>query len=237
MEDIRLIADELQDGVPGYATTKFMVLKDSPIQTIEDLRGKVLATNGVGGGVDIAMRAILRNHGLQEQRDYQDVEVAFPNMLAALSAKRVDMIGAVASIQYNPNLQAVARPLFTAGGELGPSESLMWAARAPYIQQNRPALVDFLEDTLRVQRWYLDAAHHGEAIGIIARLTKQKPEDIDWYFTEKDFYRDPNGRPDLDSVAKDLKIMRSIGLLKTDIDAAKYADLSLVKEAANRLKP
>jgi len=39
MEDLRLIANELEDGVPGYATTHFMVLKDSPIKTIDDLKG------------------------------------------------------------------------------------------------------------------------------------------------------------------------------------------------------
>src|SRR6185437_11853785 len=38
MQDLRLIANELEDGVPGYATTHFMVLKDSPIKTIDSQR-------------------------------------------------------------------------------------------------------------------------------------------------------------------------------------------------------
>src|ERR1700756_4308937 len=75
MDDIRLIANELEDGVPGYATTHFMVLKDSPIKTIEDLKGKVVATNGIGSGLDIAMRYILKQHKLEEKRDYTDVEI------------------------------------------------------------------------------------------------------------------------------------------------------------------
>src|SRR6476619_10952 len=42
--DLRVIADEFQDGVPGYFSTEFYVLKDSPIQKVEDLKGKVVGT-------------------------------------------------------------------------------------------------------------------------------------------------------------------------------------------------
>src|SRR6185312_7072658 len=48
MADLRAIADEFQDGVPGYYTDEYMVLKDSPIKTVTELKGKVLATNGAG---------------------------------------------------------------------------------------------------------------------------------------------------------------------------------------------
>src|SRR5579862_8427991 len=39
MSDLRIISDELQDGVPGYYSNEYMVLKDSPIKTVEDLKG------------------------------------------------------------------------------------------------------------------------------------------------------------------------------------------------------
>jgi len=45
MEDLRVICDEIQDGVVGHSTNEFMVLKDGPIKTVADLKGKVLATN------------------------------------------------------------------------------------------------------------------------------------------------------------------------------------------------
>ena len=50
MSDLRIIADELHDGVPGYYSNQALVLKDSPIKTVEDLRGKVLAAAGYGTG-------------------------------------------------------------------------------------------------------------------------------------------------------------------------------------------
>jgi sulfonate transport system substrate-binding protein len=64
LDDMRVICDEFQDGVPGYYSQEFMVLKDSPIKTVEDLKGKVVATNAAGSAVDVAMKAMLHKHGL-----------------------------------------------------------------------------------------------------------------------------------------------------------------------------
>jgi len=58
LDDIRVIADEFQDGVPGYYTQEYFVRKDSGIDKVEDLKGKVIGTNAGGSAVDIAMRAI-----------------------------------------------------------------------------------------------------------------------------------------------------------------------------------
>ena len=44
ISDLRVIADEFRDGVPGYFSNQYFVRKDSGIKKIEDLKGKVLAT-------------------------------------------------------------------------------------------------------------------------------------------------------------------------------------------------
>ena len=233
MDDVRLIADELEDGAPGYSTTHF-TLKDSPIKTIGDLKGKVVATNGIGSGLDIALRYILHRHGMEEKRDYTDVEINFPNMKSALGERRVDLVSAVLPFMYDPELVKIGRTLFYQGDEVGPSELLMWGARTGFIEKNHAALVDFMEDVLRMQHWYFDPANHQEAIAIVAKLTKQPPEALDWVFTTKDFYRNPNGRPDLKAVAANLRMEKELGYLKTDIDVPQHADLSLVDEASKR---
>ena len=58
------------------------MLKDSTIHKIEDLKSKVIATNAAGSAIDIAMRAMLRKHGLEANRDYTMVEAPFPAMRA-----------------------------------------------------------------------------------------------------------------------------------------------------------
>ena len=235
MEDVRIIADELEDGRPGWATTHFTVLKDSPIKTIDDLKGKVVATNGIGSGLDIALRWVLLQHHLQAKTDYTDVEINFPNMKPALAEHKVDLISAVLPFMYDPELVKIGRTLFEQGAETGPSELLMWAARAPYIKEHRAALVDLMEDVLRAQRWYFDPANREEAVKIAAKITHQPPQALGWVFTKRDFYRSPNGDPDLKTVAADLKMEKELGLLKGDIDVAKYADLTIVGEASKRL--
>ena len=95
LDDMRVVADEFQDGVAGYRADDFDVLADGPIQKVEDLKGKVVATNAAGSGVDVAMRAILRKHGLEANRDYTIIEAPFPAMRAMLAEKKVDLISAV----------------------------------------------------------------------------------------------------------------------------------------------
>ena len=80
LTDLRIISDDFQDGVPGYYTDQYFVMNDSAIKTVEDLKGKVLATNAAGSAVDIAMRAMLRKHHLNDKTDVTIVEAAFPNM-------------------------------------------------------------------------------------------------------------------------------------------------------------
>src|SRR5216683_4485779 len=65
LDDLRVIADEFQDGVPGYYSQEYMVLADGPIKKIEDLKGKVVATVAAGAAVDVAIRTMLRRHGLE----------------------------------------------------------------------------------------------------------------------------------------------------------------------------
>jgi NitT/TauT family transport system substrate-binding protein len=237
MDDIRVVADLYQDGIEGYYTSEYMVLADGPIKTIEDLKGKVLASNGIGGAIDMAMRKILLDHGLKEKRDYRIVEVEFPNMTAALKQKKVDLAGEVTPFSIAAHKDGVLRTLFTLQGAMGPAQTTLLAARAGFLKDHRAQLVDFFEDWIRATRWYLDPRNHGEAVDILAGFTKTpKAEFDDWVFTKKDYYRDPDGKPNMAALTSNLKVQKELGLLDMDIDVAKYADLSLVEDAAMRLK-
>ncbi len=235
MDDLRVICDEIEDGVASHATNQFMVLKDGPVKTVADLKGKVLATNVIGSAVDIAMRAVLRRSGLEANRDYTIVEAPFPAMRAMLAEKKADLISAVPPFSLDPDLNAMAHSLFTQKDAFGVTQLTMWTARTPFIQQNHAALVDFLEDTIRAIRWYSDPKNHEEAVAIVARLNKAPPARMEWAFTDKDQYRDPNGMPNLSALQSNLQLQKQVGFLKDDIDVKKYSDVSMVEEAAKRL--
>jgi len=236
MDDIRVISDDFEDGVPGYATNQFEVLADGPIKKIEDLKGKVLATNAVGSGVDVAMRAMLHKRGLEANRDYTVIEAPFPAMKAMLAEKKVDLIPAVLPFSLDPELKKIARPLFTSADAIGVSQFVMWSARKPFIDAHRAALVDFLEDTLRIVHWYLDPSNHAAAAQIASQLTKQPPERFGWLFTKTDYYRNPKMVPNLDALQKNVDMTKDLGFVKASFDVKTHSDLSLIEEAAKRLQ-
>jgi ABC-type nitrate/sulfonate/bicarbonate transport system substrate-binding protein len=236
MDDIRVIASDFEDGVDGYHTTQFEVLKDGPIRKVDDLKGKVVATNAVGAAVDIAMKAMLHKRSLEANRDYTEIEAPFPAMKAVLAEKKAALIPAVPPFVFDPGLKKIARTLFTSKDAIGVSQFIVMTARKPFIDQHRAALVDFLEDTLRIARWYLDPKNHDAVAEIFSKLTKQPPSRFGWVFTKEDFYRDPNLLPDLDALQKNVDMTKELGFIKAGMDVKSHSDLSLIEEAAKRFK-
>jgi sulfonate transport system substrate-binding protein len=234
LDDLRIIADEFQDAAPGYYSSQFFVRKDSGINRIEDLKGKVLATNVIGSGVDIGMKAALKKHGLIDKRDFTVIEAPFPTMASLLKEKKADLV--VGVMPFSLGLQRAAMPLFEQKDGLGRSQFVFWVMRKPYIDKHRAALVDFMEDVLRIERWYLDPKNHAEVAQIASKILKVPPERFGWLFTKKDYYRDPNGQPDLKALQNNVNTAADLGFLKPGLDVMKHADLSIVKEAAARLK-
>ena len=236
IDELRVVADEFQDGYAGYRADDFEALADGPIRKIEDLKGKVVATNAVGSGVDVAMKAMLHKHGLEPNRDYTVVEAPFPGMRAMLAEKKVDMIPTVLPFAFDPELKKIARPLFSITDAIGVSQFAMWVIRKPFIDQNRAALVDFMEDSMRIERWYLDPNNHDAVAAIAAAVTKQPADHFGWLFTKNDYYRAPDMRPDLAALQKNVDMTKDLGFVKASFNVKAHSDLSLVEEAAQRLQ-
>jgi NitT/TauT family transport system substrate-binding protein len=236
LDDLRVIADEFQDGVAGYHTNTFSVLPDGPIKKVEDLKGKVVATNSMGSAVDIVSRAMLKKHGLEDKRDYTTVEAPFPTMKAMLAEKKADLIPTVPPFSFDPELKKNSRVLFTSKDAIGISQFIVWAARKSFIDKNRAAMVDFMEDMMIIERWFMDPKNKNEVMQIASKITKAPPERFGWLFTKEDYYRNPNMLPNLDALQSNINTTKDLGFIKAPLDVKRYSDLSLAQEAAKRLK-
>jgi sulfonate transport system substrate-binding protein len=237
MSDLRIIADEIQWGIPGYGTADFAVLKDSPYKTDTDLKGKVLVTNGIGGGLDMIMKAEMLKHGMIDKRDFSVVEVAFPNMKSVLMEHKADLVPSTLPWSRDPEFQANTRTLFTTADAMGHVALSFWVARQGFLDKNKAAMSDFLEDYVRSIHWYLDPKNHDAAVKFVADFTKVPAATMqDWLFTKADNYRDPNGLTDIDAVSRNIHSQKELGLIKADLDAHQYDGLALIKEAAGRVK-
>jgi sulfonate transport system substrate-binding protein len=157
-------------------------------------------------------------------------------MRAMLAEKKVAMIQGTLPFSLDPELRKIARPLFTSKDAIGLSQFVFWTARKAFLEKNRAAMNDFMEDTLRIERWFFDPANHDAVMQIAAKVTKQPAERFSWAFTKADFYRDPNMLPNLSALQSNINTTRDLGFVKMDIDVQKYADLSFAQEAAKRLK-
>lgn len=235
IDDLRIISDVSQNRAQDSFTTHFLVLKDGPIKTVEDMKGHVGASLAAGSAVDISMRAMLRRHGLDDRKDVTIVEAAFPNMKAMLLEKKADLVAVIPPYTEDPDLKAQSTTLFPQKDAMGPIQLIVWVGRAPYLAAHRAALVDFMEDSLRVTRYFTDPAHHDEVAALAAEKLKQPREQVDMLWTKNDSYRDPDGLPDLAALQHNIDTQREIGLIEQSIKVTDYADLSIVKEAAARL--
>jgi NitT/TauT family transport system substrate-binding protein len=232
--DLRIVADVVADGHEGYFSEPFVVLADGPIKTIDDVKGKRIATNTIGSASDSAMRAMFRKSNIKDS-DFTTIETSFSNMPAMLDGGKVDMIGVLpqfADMLKDPKYKV----LFTARDAVGPTQAVMWAIRADVIAAHRAVFVDFFEDHLRGRRWFQDPANHKEAVAICADVTKLPEDKLGYVFTKVDFYRSPDGVPDVGLAQKEIDEAVELKVLPKPVKLApQYVDLSLVEEAKKRI--
>ena len=242
LDELRIIADEIQDGAPGYFSDQYLVLKDSPIKTVDDLKGRVIATNAIGSGTDIPLRAMLLKHNLKDKENVTIVELPASAVLPSLQEGKVVLRVATMPDFSDPTLRNATRTLFTQAEAMnGVSQLGMLVARASVIKQHRDAFVDFLEDALRQERWYYDPANRQAALEIAAKVSKLPESRFDsWLFKKNgavgDYYRDLSGKPNIEALQSNIDEQKKLGFIKERIDVANYVDLSLVEEAAKRLQ-
>ena len=223
---LTIISDNYQDGQGDNASNSFFVLKDSPIKTVADLKGKKIGINAFGSAIDPPLRVMLKKNGLDPRRDVQIVEVAFPNMASAIREKRVDC-----GVLVIPFLAAEApkgdlRVLFTARDAIGSSSVIFQVVTNSFLKANEKAVRAFLADYVQGLAWYYDPANRAKAIDQIADFTKSPKPVLESYFaTSRDYYRDRGGCVPLASIQKPIDVMVEEGILAEKVDAAKYFNL------------
>jgi NitT/TauT family transport system substrate-binding protein len=233
--DVRAVGGVL-GSKPPFSDEAFWVKKASNINKIEDLKGKTVAVNSRGSGVDTAQRKMLRQHGLMDGKDYQVVEVRFAAMMATLDSDKVDMAFLVLPFSLMAERNDGLKKLFTTREAMGPTETAIWGAKANVIAKNRAAFVDFFEDNIRARTWLYDPKNHEQVVKIVAKLTKQPESAFEpWLFTERDTFRAKDCMIDVKLLQSNIDDLVKEGLLPSTIDVAKYTDLSMVEEAKKRL--
>ena len=233
--DLRVIAQQISTEVPGYLQTYFWV-RANEIKQVEDLKGKVIGVSARGSNVDSAAHMVMAKHNLTEPKDFQVLEIGFPTQLPALIDKRLDAAVLVPPFHLRARNNPDLKPIFSVGDAFGPVETLMWMAKADYVAKNRAALVDFLEDNIRMRRWMFDPKTRMDAIKQLSDFTKIPVEGFtEWVYTTGDYYYEPHALVDVDRLQRNIDTMKAVDIVPAAIKVAPYVDMSLAKEAVARV--
>jgi sulfonate transport system substrate-binding protein len=234
-QPIVAISDLCRDG-PWFSNV-FAVLDNSPVKSIADLKGKVIAINARGGSVDMAVRHMLNRNGLKPDSDVTIVEMGFGAMEAVLREGRATLSVFDPALWARVQQKGGVRPLFHQRDAQGTEQFLLYAVKAEFAKKNRAVLVDWLEDYVRGVNWLFDPANRDAAVQKAATLTKQDPALLKlWAFQEgKDWYHDPKGRLDVKAFQANVDMLTQFNILPRALNVADHIDESLVEEATGRL--
>ncbi len=235
--DMRIVADVVQNGVPGYNAIWFGVRAEDPIREVKDLKGKTVATLGFGTFIDLAMRVAMKKAGLDPAKDATIVQVRFPAMEANLREKKVDMIQLVPPFYQIATAKGGIRILYTGAEALGPVQALILAARADFLQKNPRRAQAFFDDYYRYLQYAMDPKNRDEMIEIGAKMQNIPPAGFKgWWNTRDDFYRSPDGLPNIDAAKREMHLLKEFGIIDATVDLDRWVDLSFMKKAAQNYR-
>jgi ABC-type nitrate/sulfonate/bicarbonate transport systems, periplasmic components len=233
--DMKVIADVSSWSSHDHQGPVMVVKSDSGINSVKDLKGKILAISAKGTGFHYALLANLRKAGLKPS-DYTIVEVRIPAMDAALREGRVNLITTLPPFLYATEKKGGVKRLFKPEDAMGDVQALVLVGRTEFLKKNSDAMKDFMEDYLIALRWFDDPRNHEEAVKITAAFTKRPAKIYEGFaFTKKDLYRSPTATPNIKALQRNIDLMQELGVIKQKADVTPYLDLSYLNAAKQRL--
>jgi ABC-type nitrate/sulfonate/bicarbonate transport system substrate-binding protein len=216
--DIVITGELLEERRPFFETP-WMVRKDSGIDSLEDLRGKTVATAAVGGSTDYLQDFHIEEQaGLKAGRDYEKVEVPFGQMQETLLAGRVDM-GLFPQPFYGAiNATGDVKPMFRLNDQIEPFVQILNGCRRDFVEENEAAMRAFQEDWARIADWMAEPANRDEVIAASAAATKIPADVLDRFLlTEKDYFRPERGAVSVDALQEEWDFFRERGGIEEDL--------------------
>ena len=236
MDDLRVVADEFQDGNAGHRSDDFQAPADGPIKKVEDLKGKAVATNAGGSGVESRSRAMLRKHGLEEKRDYTIVEAPFHGCGRCWRKRKSTSYGRAAVCARSG--AAEDRPPAVLHQQCDRRVAVLPVGRPQAVHRQEPSRPRRFHGGFAAHRALVSRPlNHQAGDGYLRPASPSSPpERFAWVYTDQDNYRDPNMLPDLAALQKNVDMTKDLGFVKASFDVKAHSDLSLIEEAAKRLK-
>ena len=201
------------------------------ITSVKDLKGKKIATTGVGAVATFMARQVLTKHGLDGNKDVTYLDVGQGNQLAALLGGGFD--AAILSVEQRyVALDKGMREMFFMGNEVKNSWGTL-ATTDKLIKENPKMVGGFVRATIKALR-YLRQEKEGaisamlKFSGVSRQQATRVYDDIIGTFTR-------NGVVDDETQRNDLNIIRQVTNTNETMPNAKAYDFSFAQEADQQL--
>jgi NitT/TauT family transport system substrate-binding protein len=236
-----LVMDLADKGIPVKIVSLahrsgavIMVRTESPIKTMKDLKGKLIAIPSRFAVDYLYVRKLLKKYGMTE-KDIDIIEMAPPDMPAALYAKSVDAYATGEPFGAVAQRAGYARPLYMTRNDWPNYICCVLTVREELIRENRPLVQQLVNYTLEAGRW-LDSSpeNRKRAVELAAAPSffNQDPRVLQFVMDN------PRDRV----TYQDLRLIRSefdelmqfsieAGMLKRPVPYEKYVDESFTRNA------
>jgi len=195
-----------QSGDAPPRRNVIVVLKDSPINTVEDLKGKHLSAGRISCPYFSAFE-VLKKHGLEIDNDYKRGDVRFINSISTAGQVSGFLAGKFEALSIHPGASAYT-PLETQGlvkevsASLEGGYYLTGGGRTSYFvprdwaNQNPDLVKAFLVVYAKARRWILD--NPDESANIIARELREPKHVALYNIKDNSSYMFVAGQPSYD---------------------------------------
>ncbi|SOC40561.1 ABC transporter substrate-binding protein [Ureibacillus acetophenoni] len=231
-----IVADKGREQ-QGFSSSALLVPADSPVTSVEDLKGKKIGITQTGSTFHYMAGRLLENHGLT----ISDVDLvplnSIPGLMDSLKSKQVDAV-----ILNEPNISTVVsegygKVITQVGDEIEYQTSGVFFS--PKFAENKDVAVRFMKAYAKATQYYYDAVlikedgeivpgeNYDEVINIIAKYTDQDPELIKKGLP----YMDRDGRLLESDIQTQIDWYAKEKLIESEIDAKEIVNTEFLEEA------
>ncbi|MGG0937599.1 ABC transporter substrate-binding protein [Brevibacillus centrosporus] len=239
-QKLLIVADKGREQ-KGYSSSALLFPSDSPLKSIEELKGKKIGITQTGSTYHYMAGRLLENHGLT-LNDVQLVPLnSIKGLMEALKSKQVDAI-----LLNEPNISTVVeegygKVIAQVGDEMDYQTSGIFFS--PKLAENKDAAERFLKAYAKATRYYYDAvltqkdgkivpgANYDEVVGIIAKYTDQEPDMIKKGLP----YIDRDGKLLESDIKTQVDWYAKEKLIDKAIDTTEIVNTQLLEEAVQKL--
>jgi ABC-type nitrate/sulfonate/bicarbonate transport system substrate-binding protein len=195
------------------------VKDDSPIKTVEDLKGKTVGISIIGGGTQGPFNLELRKHGIDPDKDIKLVEVAFPLSEDALRQGRVDAVNMNQPFAARAEAKGGIRKLFELADAVPNIVHIMEACRKDFVDKNPALVTQYVKDITAGMKMAL--ANRDETLKVVNEVMKAPIPVLETYLLKQnDFAREPGGAPNYAAIQAMFDIYTTEKMISKKLDAS-----------------